>query len=158
METQSPPHHLDKVFNFPDADLTLRSCNNVHFAVHRTVLHLCSSVFADMLSIPQNPSAEHSLSRPIVAMTEDSRALRLLLRFCYPRPVCEEPELGRIKDIKRAATLADKYDIDSLHARVERALIGHDGPPHIAFAVAWRFSYEHAARAIARQSLDVPDF
>ncbi|VDB91621.1 unnamed protein product [Peniophora sp. CBMAI 1063] len=148
------PLAADCLFNFPDADVILRSCDGVDFAAHAILLKLISPLFKD---IPR-PAQQLPFLRPVIEMMEDSHSLRLLLAFGYPRTVCEVPELLTIADIKRAAVLARRYDITFLHTEVEQALARYCCvSPVIAFAVSWKFGYHNAARAAARQSLDVPD-
>lgn len=150
--------NTDSTFNAPDANLILRSSDNINFAVYRIIVRLISAVFKDMLSLPQCPDEESS-SRPVIQMFEDAHSLRLLLKLCHPPTVCDVPDLITIMDIKRAAALAHKYDIGFLHRKVEAALLTYskDGPS-LAFAVAWRFGYERMLHAAARRSLHFPDF
>ncbi|VDB95807.1 unnamed protein product [Peniophora sp. CBMAI 1063] len=149
------PATADALFNAPDADLVLRSSDNVEFAVQRSIVRLISTVFDDTLSLPQGPDADATS----VQMFEDSSTLRLLLQACYPRSVCNEPDLKNILDIKRAAALAQKYDIAFLHEKVTKALCDYcDVSPALAYAVSWRFSYDGPLRVAARRSLDIRDF
>ncbi|KZV61219.1 hypothetical protein PENSPDRAFT_593080, partial [Peniophora sp. CONT] len=163
---------MDTLFNAPDADLYLRSSDNVHFAIYRAIFRLISTVFEDMLALPQaldagppsdglphidsiNVDPTH-VGVPIIQMFEDADSLRLLLQFGYPRSVCDEPKLLAILDIKRAATLAKKYDIGFLREKAENALLHYSGTsPALAFAVSWRFCYNESLRAAARRSIDI---
>ncbi|KZV66258.1 hypothetical protein PENSPDRAFT_689132 [Peniophora sp. CONT] len=157
---------LDEQFNAPDAEFILRSSNGIDFAVHKTILHLASPVFRDMLSLPQPSLLTDASSRTIISMTEDAPSLRLLLRFTYPRSFCDEPWLLTIDDIKRAATLSHKYEILFMRNAAELALIRFSTQhPDVSYAVAWRYKYLTALRASARRSLepfvpslDAPEF
>ncbi|VDC04217.1 unnamed protein product [Peniophora sp. CBMAI 1063] len=142
--------NADEQFNAPDADLVLRCSDGIHFAVHRAILRLASPVFRDMLSLPQ-PSVNDS----VVSMSEDSQTLRTLLRFIYPRSFCAEPNLSELADIKRAAGLARKYDIQFMRDAAEKALVAlADSQPEIAYVVAWKYEYPIALRAAARRYLE----
>ncbi|KZV60182.1 hypothetical protein PENSPDRAFT_760157 [Peniophora sp. CONT] len=146
---------LNEEFSAPDAELILRSCDGVDFAVYKAILRLASPVFDSMLSLPQSTSSNPPPERPVISMSEDAQSLRLLLRFCYPRSYCAEPELKQIAEIKRAATLAAKFDIAFMRHAVEKALIEYgDLRPEIAYAVAWRFEYPEALRRTAFSSLE----
>ncbi|VDB87540.1 unnamed protein product [Peniophora sp. CBMAI 1063] len=150
---------FDHDFNSPDADLILRSCDGIDFAVHTTILRLISSVFGDMLSMPPEKNDDTAPSRPTVDMSEDAQSLRLLLKCCYPRSSWDEPELTVLLDIKRAATFAHKYNIEYLNKKASKALLRYsDVSPSLAYAVSWRFGYAEPLRAAARRSLDIPDF
>ena len=82
------------------ADLALCSSDGVEFKVHKIILELASSIFSTMLALPQSSLvAGDAPSRLTVNMSEDSQSLRMLLRFCYPRTFCPEPELLELVDI-----------------------------------------------------------
>lgn len=145
-------------FNDPDADLILRSSDNVDFAVASPVIRLISPFFKDMLSLPQ-PANKAASKYAVVHMSEDAATLLLLLRFCYPRTHCDEPRLVAIKDIKRVAMLAEKYDLDFMHRTIHDALVEYTNVcPLYAFVVAWRFDYRDALRYAARRTLYTPNF
>ncbi|VDB95795.1 unnamed protein product [Peniophora sp. CBMAI 1063] len=149
----------DPDFVATDAELILRSNDNVDFGVHRVVLQLASPVFRDMLSMPQSGLPDAPSPLPVVEMFEDALSLRILLKFCYPRPAHDEPQLVSLADVKRAATLAHKYDIVYMHKRAEQALLRcDDASPALVFALAWRFGYHDALRISARRTLDIPYF
>ncbi|VDC04216.1 unnamed protein product [Peniophora sp. CBMAI 1063] len=148
---------LDAQFNAADAELILRSSDGVDLAAHMFVLRMSSPVFHDMLSLPQPSEHDDKTAggQTVIAMAEDAQSLRLMLRFCYPRTLCPEPDLLTIADIKRAATLAQKYDVGLMHDAVEKALLRcAEGRPDIAYAVAWRYEYGKVLRAAARRTLE----
>lgn len=149
---------LDAQFNAVDAELILRSYDGVDLAAHKFVLQLSSPVFRDMLSLPQPSTCDEDTTtchRAIIPMSEDAHSLRLMLCFCYPRTICPEPDLLAIQDIKRAAALAQKYDIGLMRDAAEKALVRlANGRPDIAYAIAWRYEYPTALRIAARRSLE----
>ncbi|VDB87559.1 unnamed protein product [Peniophora sp. CBMAI 1063] len=164
-ETSSSAPTFDALFNAPDTELVLRSSDGVDFAVHKLILQLASPVFRDMLSLPQ-PSTPAS-SRPVISMVENAPSLRLLLHFIYPRTFCEALPLSSIADVKRAAALAGKYDIQFMREAAEMALVLlADDLPDIAYAVAWRYELPIALHAAAQRHLgpfraaplDAPEF
>ena len=90
-------------------------------------------------------------------MSEDAVSLRLLLCFSYPRTLYPEPTLAGVPEIKRAATLARKFDCGPLLDAAESA-ITHlaRSDPETAYALAWRFESREALRASARASVFRP--
>ncbi|KZV68438.1 hypothetical protein PENSPDRAFT_553551, partial [Peniophora sp. CONT] len=144
-------------FNFDDADMTLRSSDGVHFAVHRCILRRISPFFADMLSLPQPDQKVDN--RASIDMAEDAACLRLFLGTCYPRAFCPEPKLEDVIDIRRAAAVAHKFDSPVMHLALEAALsrFAQDAP-EVAYVIAWKYELKNAVRASARASLDHAPF
>lgn len=75
---------LDSAIDMPDADIIVRSADAVDFRVHKTVLSVFSSVFGDMLSMPQ-PRTLRSLSKslPVADIPEDGPVVEVFVR-CVP--------------------------------------------------------------------------
>ncbi|PIL24646.1 hypothetical protein GSI_12530 [Ganoderma sinense ZZ0214-1] len=98
-------------FNQPSADITLRSSDRVDFYVYGPILSQVSPVFADMFSLPQPSSVSRAAiaDRPVVDVTEDSRALERLLRLCYP---IRKEKLEKLGDIVPVLHAAMKYDME----------------------------------------------
>ena len=70
-------------FDNPDADIILRSSDNVDFRMYKLDLRRCSPFFAAMFTLPQPlSSAEQSEDGiPVIPMSESAVLLRILLRF-----------------------------------------------------------------------------
>jgi hypothetical protein len=79
--TTSPP-----AFNFPDANLIIRSSDLVNFRVHKPVLAIASPFFEDLLSLPQPSDSESVEGIPVVQLSEDSELLNSLISMLYPVP------------------------------------------------------------------------
>nr|VWO94991.1 N/A [Ganoderma boninense] len=110
-DTMTAPTIARFPFNQPSADITLRTSDRIDFYVHSPILSQASPMFADMLSLPQ-PSSVSQVAiadRPVVDVTEDSRALEMLLRLCYP--VLKE-KLDKLDDIVPVLQAAMKYDME----------------------------------------------
>lgn len=75
-----------EAFEVPDANLTIRSTDFVDFRVHKPVLAMASSVFNDILSLPQSSDSESEDDFPVVKLSEDSELLYSLLSIIYPVP------------------------------------------------------------------------
>lgn len=84
-EHHSPITIAAPPFDRADADLILRSCDNVDFRVYRSVLSLASPFFEGMLTLAQPDDTRAGAEEPpVVQMAEDKMMLRLLLQWCYP--------------------------------------------------------------------------
>ncbi|KAI0046372.1 hypothetical protein FA95DRAFT_1494157 [Auriscalpium vulgare] len=140
------------------ADVVLRSSDDMHFRVSKTILAIASPIFADMFSLSPPLKAEavdetyHGL--PVVPMAEDAATLDLLLRWCYPvRP----PKLTTLEDVRRLAEVSRKYLIDAFVDAIDdalRACLVND--PVGVFAVAFTYKLDEIARTAARAALRVP--
>ena len=108
-----------------DADLILKSSNNVHFYVNKTILAVVSPVFKDMMSNPnQAPlSAQEFVDhRPCVPLYDDSVELYQLLSWCDPRGI---PSIS-LEAMQLVLRLADKYGMDAVVRRIENVLESMD--------------------------------
>ena len=68
----------------PDASIVVRSCDQINFRVHKSVLTMSSPFFKDLLSLPQPPDAEIVDGLPVVALPEDADLLNSLISLLYP--------------------------------------------------------------------------
>lgn len=106
-------------FDDPNAEVILRSSDNVDFRVFRCNLSLASPVFKDMFTLgapvhgehPPNPS-----SLPVVPLSETGSALDTLLRLIYP---LKTPKLDSVGDIKALVAAVVKYDL--IEPAIDRA-------------------------------------
>jgi hypothetical protein len=71
-------------FDVPDANLIIRSSDNVNFRAHKSVLAMVSPVFKDLLSLPQPSDSEYIDGIPVVRLPEDSELLNCLVSILYP--------------------------------------------------------------------------
>ena len=94
-------------FDSRDADVVLRSSDNVDFRVHKSILKLASPVLAALISLtPLPPSApRRHRRRRVVPLAEPGESLDLFLRFIYPVP---EPPLS----LDEVATLLRREGLD----------------------------------------------
>ncbi|KZT36098.1 hypothetical protein SISSUDRAFT_1050386 [Sistotremastrum suecicum HHB10207 ss-3] len=95
-DASNTTHAIDlttsSVFAYNDADIILRSNDNVEFRVHKQILNLASQEFRDLVQNPRKtskrrkilPDAEISESLPVRAVDETEDDLETLLRFVYP--------------------------------------------------------------------------
>jgi len=142
-----------------DADLILRSSNNVHFYVNKTILAIVSPVFKDMISNPnQAPlSAQEFVDhRPCVPSQDDSRELYQLLSWCDPRGL---PSMS-LEAMQIVLRLADKYGMDAVIRRIENVLESMDDLVKSdcirVYALSIQYHFLDLIQKTARFSLSIP--
>ncbi|KAL7412744.1 hypothetical protein BDY24DRAFT_415708 [Mrakia frigida] len=125
------PDREDKTFNHEKADIVLRApphpnaSNRAHvlFPLRSLVLRGASSVFDDLLDIPQ---PKGSPPNPIINFTEDADTVRRFLILIDPAttfgPLPTNFPLYQLKDL---FLLAVKYQVDGLASELERQLMSH---------------------------------
>ncbi|KAI0051224.1 hypothetical protein FA95DRAFT_1602896 [Auriscalpium vulgare] len=143
-----------------DADIILRSSDNVDFHVHRLILSKASPMFATMFSLPRTSQAssadETKNGVPLVRMVEDARTLLLLLRFCYPVP---RLALVDPADVRILCAVARKFDAAVVEAAAEgelSAMLAHGADPERVYALAWSMGLRNVVRDAARRTLRQP--
>ena len=70
--------------NLPDANIVIRSSDQVNFRVHKSLLAITSPFFEDMFSLPQPPDGETVDGLPVVQLFEDAGVLKCLISLIYP--------------------------------------------------------------------------
>ena len=73
-------------FEVPDANLIIRSSDNINFRVHKSLLAMASPFFNDLLSLPQPSESEIVDGLSVVRLPESSELLNSLLSILYPVP------------------------------------------------------------------------
>ncbi|KAI6141712.1 hypothetical protein BKA82DRAFT_927412, partial [Pisolithus tinctorius] len=135
-------------FDDPNAEVILRSSDNVDFRVFRCNLSLASPVFKDMFTLgapvhgehPPNPS-----SLPVVPVSETGSALDALPRLIYPLTT---PKLDSVGDIK-ALVAAVVYLIIRQYLQ---------SSPVSLYAIACLCGWRNLAERAARETLKIKDF
>ncbi|KAJ3874791.1 hypothetical protein F5051DRAFT_415908 [Lentinula edodes] len=92
-------------FNAPDADVTIRSSDNVYFKLHKKYLECTTAAFP--------PAELVTDAKEIIHLTEGGDTLEILFQAIYPRPF---PSLKDLKfdDIMLLAEAAEKYQVFSM--------------------------------------------
>ncbi|KAI0642134.1 hypothetical protein C8Q79DRAFT_929621 [Trametes meyenii] len=138
-------------FNREDADIVIRSSDNVEFHVHRIILSLASPVFAAMLTLPQPPG--DNPTRPVVDVSEDSETFGIFLQMCYP---LEEPRLTSFPLIRKVLACAVKYEaprvLSSMKIALTRPGLLEEDPLRV-FALACYFGLEEEAALAAEKAV-----
>ena len=109
------------------ADVILRSSDNIDFRVFKLFLSLASPVFETIFGLPQpsegaNPDEETDGGLPVVPVSEDSKTLDVLLRFCYPSTLTEDPSLENFIVATEVLEAVKKYSLDAIERLVSKAL------------------------------------
>ncbi|KAG6330050.1 hypothetical protein ID866_9039 [Astraeus odoratus] len=147
----SPPSALSP-FNHPKADVILRSSDSVDFRVFRLFLSLASPFFETLFDLPQ-PSKETGADTmtidgpPVIPITEDSKTLDVLLRFCYPCTLAEDP------------SLAKKYSLDAIEKSICKRLVDPkvlDKDSFRCFAIACNARLKNECLIAAKHTLREP--
>ncbi|KAI0339894.1 hypothetical protein BDW22DRAFT_1360933 [Trametopsis cervina] len=137
-------------FDDEDADLIIRSCDDVHFRVFKVILKKASPVFGGMFSLPSTGSKEI----PSVDVSEDGETMTQLLRLCYP--TCD----SRLKTLDQVSRLMDacgKYQMDDAARRVAMTTLGNfmSKDPIHAYALACRAGASREAGRAAFHCLSI---
>ncbi|KAF7966148.1 hypothetical protein HWV62_39926 [Athelia sp. TMB] len=157
----TPVTEADSPFDDADADVVLRSSDNVDFKVFRLFLSFGSPFFKDLFSLPQSVgnNSETRGGLPVVPVSETARTLRMLLSMCYPMGAVDPPALDKPDDVAMLLDAAIKYGLERVEKRAREALIA---PPCMhgnevrVFAIACHHKMDAEAKAAARATLEQP--
>ncbi|KAI6149582.1 hypothetical protein BKA82DRAFT_871000 [Pisolithus tinctorius] len=163
-EGMPAPVYASSPFNHSKADVILRSSDNVDFRVFKLFLSLSSPFFETLFDLPQPSEAEHPADTemkdglPVLPVSEDSRTLDGLLRFCYPCTLSENPPLNHFRDVIKVLEAAQKYALDEVENTIRKALFN----PTIlelnslrCFAIARKARLREETTLAARYSLRI---
>ena len=153
------PGKFGKPFDRVDADLIIRSCDQIDFHVHKVVLGIASVVFEDMFTAPGPSPHENGQVVPIINLTEDSKTLHHLLTAIYP---VDTVIPGTFEDALFLLATCQKYQMDST-AYCVRSLLKQRVPPLItafnafrAYGIASRYHLKEETLLAARLTLERP--
>jgi hypothetical protein len=140
-------------FDGPDADVILRAPLQLgsdefrDFHVYKNILSIASSVFGDILSIPQplhHTSGDTTLD--VVGVTDPANVLETFLQLIYP---VDPPLIEDLRLVDDLLKLADKYAAKGVSAKLKKLLVSPsflEDDPIGVFAVACRNSLEEEER------------
>lgn len=150
-------------FTANDADLILRTPEQKLFRVHKSILSIASSVFRDMLAVPQSSSksatgVERDL--PVVDVQDTAQDLETLLRMIYPVAF---PPITDLNDLSNAFVILDKYHTEGLQERLKPLLtsstfLSTDPMRVYAIACRWGFKPEAAIATPYASSIGISTF
>lgn len=145
-------------FTTDDGDIVLRAGvepgSKHDFRVHKLILSLTSSVFKDMLAIPQPlaPALNGQHQLPVVGITDDPRIFDTILRFIYPG--AEPPKITEPSTLSALLFTADKYNITSIYPVLRESLRTFLLPSSSfwVYIMACRFGFTEVAREAAKMT------
>jgi hypothetical protein len=152
-------------FDDTNADVILRSSDQVDFMVYKVILSKASPVFKTTFSLPQPATDTETRptpqdSRPVVVLAEHSKVVAALLLTIYPpTPVPDGAEPLSLSDHIAVLEMARKYD---MAATSDRLLIDFEGSEALrdnylqAFCATYGHELREAAEVAARESLEYP--
>lgn len=150
-------------FNHAKADVILRSSDNTDFRVFKLFLSLASPFFETLFELPQpaetSKEQEFKDDLVVIRVSENSKTLDSLLRFCYPCTLAEDPKLEILKDIVDVLEAARKYSLDAIERKVRQALSNPKvlaAEPLRCFAIARRGRAHEETLLAAKYTLTQP--
>lgn len=162
-ELPSPPlvaATASSPFDDEEADIILRTSDNIDFLVYSVLLRISSPFFKTLLSLPQPPSTadptqEVCDGKPIIPITEESKVIDQVLRFCYP---FGDPELKNFADIVDIVEALKKYELVQLDraAKLFCAEQVLEAKPFQVFAIVSKLKMKEEAQKAAFYSLRYP--
>ncbi|OBZ66359.1 hypothetical protein A0H81_13587 [Grifola frondosa] len=135
-------------FDDREADIVIRSSDQVEFYVHKIILSVASPVFRDMFALAQ-PSRSSTGKEEPVEVQESSIVLDMLLRLCYP---VAAPSIG-LNDIVAVLESARKYQMDGVKGRMKEILLlpnSWQEQPLQVYALACGCGFSDVAMTAAR--------
>ena len=141
-------------FDDNDADIILRSSDQVEFLVYKVILSKASPVFKTMFSLPQPATDTTQNSRPIVDLAENSKVLATVLSAIYPHTSVAADPLS-LDGLIATLDAAKKYDMVTALRRLMDSTCTEPlrNSPVEAFCVAYSHELREAAQIAARASL-----
>jgi hypothetical protein len=150
-------------FDHAKADIILRSSDAVDFRVFKLFLSLASPFFETLFEIPQpvkeNGDQEIKDGLAVIPVTEDSKTLDALLRFCYPSTLVDHPNLEMLKDAMDVFEAASKYSLDAIEKKARQAIVNPkilEAEPLRCFVIAHRGRLREETILAARYTLTQP--
>ncbi|KAI9464707.1 hypothetical protein HD554DRAFT_1249818 [Boletus coccyginus] len=150
-------------FDHEKADIILRSSDNIDFRVFKLFLSLASPFFETLFDIPQpaeeNGDQEVRDGLAVIPVTEDSKTLDALLRFCYPCTLADDPNIEVLKDAMDVVEAARKYSLDVIEKKARQAITNPtilEMEPLRCFAIAHRGRLREETLLAAKYTLTQP--
>ena len=117
-ENPDPPS-ASLFLDIPDANIIVRSSDQVTFRVHKSVLAMSSPFFTDLLSLPQPPDDELVDGLPVVQLSEGSDLLNGLISLLYPVSPVIPTSYEKVFALLAAC---QKYDMVSVQSNIRAAV------------------------------------
>ncbi|KAI9441874.1 hypothetical protein H4582DRAFT_2074049 [Lactarius indigo] len=115
----SDPPSLPLCLDLPDANVIVRSSDQVCFPVRKSVLAMSSPFFNDLLSLPQPPDGELVKGLPVIQLSEDAFLLNSLISLLYPiSPVIP----SSYEKVFALLAACQKYDMGSVQSKIRAGI------------------------------------
>ena len=115
------PSFVPLCLNVPEANIILRSSDQVNFRVHKSLLAMSSPFFEHLLSLPQPSDSEIVDGLPVVQLFEDAELLSSLVSLLYPIPPVIPGSYEKVFALLAACQKYDMVSIQSyIRAEIER--------------------------------------
>jgi len=158
-DTRTSGEDFGSPFNRRDADLIIRSSDQVDFHVHQSVLGMASVAFEDMFTVSGPQPQEQGQNKPVISLAEDSGTLHSLLTILYP---IERSWPETLEGTLSLLATCQKYQMDSTIMCIRFFLKDHKPPLFTAqnsfhaYGVARRYHLKDEALVAARLTLERP--
>ncbi|KAI6112930.1 hypothetical protein F5141DRAFT_1202672 [Pisolithus sp. B1] len=164
MSTPPDPFYAPSPFDHVKADVILRSSDDVDFRVFKLFLSLASPFFETLFDLPQpseemNTDVEIKDGLPVIPVSEDSKTLDPLLRFCYPCTLSDDPALEDFREVVNVLEAAKKYSLDAIERTVCKSLFNPkilEANSMRCFAIACHARMQDECALSARHTLREP--
>ncbi|THH05705.1 hypothetical protein EW145_g4597 [Phellinidium pouzarii] len=143
-----------ELFTATDADVVLRTSDNVQFRVYHHILSEASPFFKDLFSLPQGDLADSTVA-PIVDVSESAEVMEGILRLIYPK---QDPVINSLDELSPLLAAATKYDIVRATETLRRLLVSPrfvEKEPTRVYAIACRHDLEAEARVASKHTLRI---
>jgi len=148
---------IDSTFAYDDADLVLQSSDGVSFHVHSLILKLSSSVFRDMLDIPQ---ANDKAPQASVSLSEPANVVSALLDIIYPvRHSVDDGAIDSLELLNSLVLAAAKYDVPVVNQAMRAFVLAHARStlskfhPVEIYGLAWNSGFADEAKTLSNETL-----
>jgi hypothetical protein len=150
-------------FNDPNADVILRSSDNIDFRGFKMFLSYASPVFKDIFTLPQVSTGDNRNEMrdglPIIPVGEERKTLESLLLLCYPMTAVDHLASKTLEDMHGLLKATIKYEMENAKNIVRKWLIA---PCFLkkdavrAFAIACHYRLKEEARVAAKSMVGQP--
>ena len=150
--------HLIEPFQFPDADVILRTSIGAEFHVHTLILSHASPVFKDKFASPSERLNAHRGSLPVFEVPEDPQTMHDLLTLVYHTTADNlNLQVEDLEFIHRLLLATRKYQMENLQTFVRTLLLDKiPSNPIRVFAIACLAAESEIAHTAAGETLKLP--
>ncbi|KAI0791436.1 hypothetical protein C8Q75DRAFT_78094 [Abortiporus biennis] len=158
MESESTTITTSETFNYPNADVIIRSSapNKVDFRVHKFILSLSSSFFETMFTLPDLPKKAPKTNLPVVDVSEPADTIDPLLRIIYPS--IPDPIFDTLVTLRPVLEAALKFEMQAAVVVLRRVLLKPaflKVNPMKVYALAASYNFEDEAKVASQHTLNL---